>query len=282
MHVTQCNSISILGSGWLGQALARMLHQHARQVTCSARSPEAVARLAADGLHAVRCELTRNGFNAEASFLDSDCLVVCIPPGRSEDVETRHPAEIRALVQALRRAACRRVIFISSTSVYGSHGQVADEADPLPPDKASGRALRSAEHVLLAEDGLEVTVLRLAGLIGPGRQPGRFLAGKRQLKNGSAPVNLVHRDDVIRAVLLLLDNPRPGEVFNLAAPAHPIRKDYYTRAARALGLPPPEFEANTDSSWKIISSEKMITLLGFHFLYPDPTQVLEDEGEIFH
>lgn len=54
-------------------------------------------------------------------------------------------------------------------------------------------------------------------------------------------MNLVHQDDVIAAIQMLLKLPQGGHVYNLCAPIHPTKAEFYPPLARALGLEPPQF-----------------------------------------
>jgi hypothetical protein len=56
-----------------------------------------------------------------------------------------------------------------------------------------------------------------------------------------------------------------GEIFNAVAPFHPKRKTYYSEKALELNLLLPEFDESKPSVGKIISSEKVETVLGYHF-----------------
>jgi len=58
-------------------------------------------------------------------------------------------------------------------------------------------ALYRSEQLFHENTNFQTTVIRLAGLIGPGRNPARFFAGKTNIPNGNAPVNLIHLDDCI-------------------------------------------------------------------------------------
>ena len=87
--------------------------------------------------------------------------------------------------------------FISSTSVYGDVCGMVDE-DTLPsPETLSGEILVLAEKLFTSSNSFQTTVIRFGGLVGPGRDPGRFFAGKENISNGLAPVNLIHLDDCI-------------------------------------------------------------------------------------
>ncbi len=98
----------------------------------------------------------------------------------------------------------------------------------------SGRVLEELEDWLHNLPGTSVDILRLAGLVGPGRHPGRFFAGKTA-PDGEHGVNLVHLEDVIGAITLLLQAPKGGHIYNICAPAHPARNVFYPQMARLLG-----------------------------------------------
>ena len=61
------------------------------------------------------------------------------------------------------------------------------------------------------------------------------------MKGGSQGVNLVHQDDVIAAIQLLLKLPKGGHVYNLCAPRHPAKREFYPALAEQLHLEPPQF-----------------------------------------
>lgn len=261
--------IAIFGCGWLGKPLAQALLADDWQVRGSTRShtlPEQVSPyhidLQADSNPAIF-----------GDFFDVDIAILAFPPGRGPDVETRLPAQAQILAAALAESACRTVIFTSSTSVYPGCNARIDESYRGTPDKASGRALLAAEGILRSSPEFSCTVLRLGGLIGPGRCPGTFLAGKRNVRGGDCPVNLIHQADVIDIVRAVIAQGAWGQLFNAVADEHPLRREYYTEAARELGLPPPSFcESATD--WKIIDNARLKSELGYRFRYPNPATCL--------
>jgi nucleoside-diphosphate-sugar epimerase len=261
--------ISILGCGWLGIPLAEALVADSWSVRGSTRSSPLPP-----GIEPYHFDL-RAGSSPEifGDFFAADIAIIAFPPGRSPDVETRLPAQVAILAAAIAKSAIRHVIFASSTSVYPSCNQRIDESCNLPPDKASGRALIVAESALRSSPHFDCTVLRLAGLIGPGRCPGTFLAGKKDVCGGDCPVNLIHQADVIGIIREVIAQDAWGKLFNAVADEHPARREYYTEAARALGLSPPCFcESTTD--WKIIDNGRLKTELDFRFRFPNPTTCL--------
>ncbi|MEL7162571.1 MAG: NAD-dependent epimerase/dehydratase family protein, partial [Bacteroidota bacterium] len=149
----------------------------------------------------------------------------------------------------------QRIVFTSSTGVYGEQEGELTELSPRQPNTHSARAVVAAEN-WLQEHEERVSILRLAGLIGPERHPGNFYGGKqRPIPNGDAPVNLVHRDDVISAIRLDLAQPAPG-LYNVCAVAHPPKGEYYTAAARLLGRKIAGVQAGGKNA-KVILSERL-------------------------
>ena len=61
-----------------------------------------------------------------------------------------------------------RIIFTSSTSVYGDVEGVVKETTERRPVTASGKVLKELEDWLHNLPGTQVDILRLAGLVGPG------------------------------------------------------------------------------------------------------------------
>jgi len=146
------------------------------------------------------------------------------------------------LFGALDTAALRRVVFVSSSAVYGEHaGAWVDERTPADPPGFNGRILLQAEQ-WLAEQGLPATALRLAGLYGPGRTQllDRIRAGQAR-----APVdpphwsNRIHIDDAAAAVEHLLHRPQVEPVYlgcdDTPLPLHTL----YTHLANLQNAPVP-------------------------------------------
>lgn len=98
--------------------------------------------------------------------------------------------------------------------------------------------LKELEDWLHNLPGTSVDILRLAGLVGPSRHPGRFFAGK-SAPDGQHGVNLVHLRDVIAAIELLLQAPKGGRIYNICAPKHPARGVFIRRWPASLGFPSP-------------------------------------------
>ena len=87
-------------------------------------------------------------------------------------------------------------------------------------------------------------------------------------------MNLVHLDDVVDAIVLLLQTPKGGHVYNLCAPKHPSRDSFYPSVSKQLGLVPPTFVAEpVRASGKVIDGSKICHELGFEYSYDDPMKM---------
>jgi nucleoside-diphosphate-sugar epimerase len=176
-----------------------------------------------------------------------DAVVNCVAGDRKSIAQGA-----RDLSAAATLAGCRRIIHMSTMSVYGAAEGLVKE-DFLLERSAGwyGEAKRQAEMHMrdFAEKGGEVVVLRPGCVFGPGSElwvgrPGRWLKSGRLGDLGTAGdgwSNLVHVDDVCHAVVsaLQLDvvhgNP---PVFNLAAPDSPRWNEYFVDLAVAIGAVP--------------------------------------------
>ena len=141
--------------------------------------------------------------------------------------------------------------------------EVNENTDPQP-DSDSGKAIRSAELLLKNTTGFDTTILRFGGLIGPGRDPGRFFAGKSDIPNGDAPVNLIHLQDCIGITMQIIEHHTYGDIFNACSADHPDRASFYTAAALRSGLEKPAFIKEL-LSWKIVNSVLLEEKLKYRF-----------------
>lgn len=264
--------ISIIGSGWLGLPLLSALVEDGHQVTGTSRQEERLAKIEAAG--GVAVELSLPGQLPEELKHDPEVIIITLPPaGRrlGADAPKVYLKSMEVLALLLTAEKPPLVLYTSSTGVYGAVAGAVDETAAVNPNTHSGRAVVAAEK-WLEQKANNLIILRLAGLIGPGRHPGRFYGGRsRPVPQADAPVNLVHRDDVIAAIQLLLsrpqDLPAKQEIFNVCAAAHPAKGDFYAAAAAALGLEITG-RAPGGRDGKIISSAKL-RALGWRPVFDD-------------
>lgn len=267
--MNQTKSVSILGCGWLGFPLAQQLLALGYGVRGSTTSPEKLQGFKEAGISPFLLN-----FNANADwdtllpdFLVADFLVIAIPPGRTDERRLAFRQIFEVLEKVIIDAPIKQVVLISSTSIYGEHNTEVDEETLAQPTEPSGLLMLEIEQKI-ARMGKAYSLVRMAGLIGPGRHPGRFFAEKKGIPNGLAPVNLIHQVDAVNATLFIIENNQTG-IINACAPSHPSRADFYTLAAQKAGLVSPQFLLNL-TSWKQVNSTRLAKA-NFQFKYPDLT-----------
>jgi|GEM_PF-27124 len=270
--------ISIIGLGWLGEPLGLALHQQGYEILGSTTRISRLPILAQHPFYVSRLAVQTDQIIGDWEILtkDIDVLIINFPPRRIEAIESIYPQQINQIIQVT--PPTTKVIFVSSTAVYANNNGWVNETSLEPPTKASGKAVLAAETLLRAHFADNLTVLRLAGLIGPKRHPGKFLANKRQLKNPDVPVNLIHQVDCIALIQAIIENDCFGEIINGCADEHPLRKDYYTKAASVLGLTEPTFVDAEKGSYKLIDNAKSKELLNFSYTYSNPETIFSKEG----
>lgn len=275
-------NISILGCGWLGFPLAKSLLTKKYAVKGSTTSENKLTVLKKAGISAYQIQLEASQIfgDVEGFLKGTDVLVMDIPPGLrsaiSPSQEMTFVSKIKTLLPYIEKSGIQKVIFVSSTSVYGDHFPIVTitEADQPNPESESGKQLAVVETLLQSNTHFKTTVLRFGGLLGADRHPVKFLAGRTNIENPEAPVNLIQRTDCIGIIETIIEkglSPLEGvnwhwnQTFNAVAPQHPTRKAYYQKKAAHLNLPLPTFAEASPSKGKIISSEKVELIIRYPF-----------------
>lgn len=267
-------TVSILGCGWLGFPAAIHLLHEGITVKGSTTDPDKLSKLKSAGITPFLINITDRLECADCDlFWNSDILLLNIPPGRSKpDTFSRHTAQVNTVIRNVIKHGIDWVIYASSTSVYSKYGGLKDEkdTDPATTSSESGRTLLKCEELLLNRNEFDTTVIRFGGLYGYDRNPVKYLAGKKNLKEGNKPINLIHQDDCIRIIYEIMKQDSRNTIYNAVADDHPPRSEYYKSAAEHYGLEIPEFPDDTRSNYRIVSNEKLKRELDYQFLYPNP------------
>ncbi|WP_293894909.1 SDR family NAD(P)-dependent oxidoreductase [Flavobacterium sp.] len=259
--------ISILGCGWLGLPLAKSLLEKGFSVKGSTTSLEKISILENSGIKAFQIEVSELQIKGEMnSFLTtSEFLIIDIPPKLRSVSSENFVKKIQNLIPFIEKSKIEKVVFISSTSVYADNNSIITEATKPHPESESGKQLLEVENLLQSNASFKTTVIRFGGLIGDDRHPIHFLAGRKNLENSEAAINLIHQTDCIGIIQTIIEQNCFGETFNAVAPFHPARKIYYTQKALELHLALPEFDQTKISVGKTVLSDKIETVLKYKF-----------------
>jgi nucleoside-diphosphate-sugar epimerase len=241
----------VIGFGWLGKPLALELKNKGYNVFASSRDVEKMNTMQNEGILPWQYD-ANNTNNFPEWFNALDIIVFNLPPSNVDD----YPRVLEEIA-ANAPEKCR-IIFTSSTGVYINNEGTINEGSNLDLEHPVTQAEKALEN-----SGKNFIILRLAGLIGGERHPIKHLSGKT-VENGSQVVNLVNRNDVIRAIIHLIKSEKTNVIFNVCYPEHPSRAAYYTRSAISRDLAPPTFLKSVGTG-KIVSSEKLEKELNFTF-----------------
>jgi nucleoside-diphosphate-sugar epimerase len=261
--------ISLLGCGWLGFPLAKRLISNGFPVMATTATPAKLKLFEAEGIDPFLVQFSRAVQICDLKkFLNADTLIITIPPGRLDPQGFDNYSQMVDFVcNDVPNSNISHLILVSSTSVYADNNATVNEFSAVLPNSESGKLLAETETRLQGL-ALNFISLRLAGLIGPGRMPGKFFAGKSLVPNGLAPVNLIHLNDAIGIILCLIDRPYMSGIFNGCAPTHPTREEFYTLAAEVECLQKPTFKPER-TSWKTVSGTRTANDLNYSFEIPD-------------
>lgn len=280
----KATSVGIIGCGWLGKPLAASLLDQGVSVLATSSQQANVDKLNQQGISAQQLLLPANieELNQHEIFAQQ-CLVIAVTP-QFKKGQADYAIKIAQLVDAAKkRGIVQQIILLSSTAVYQGLEGLVDENTNLNLDELSSvesgsvrlgslgktQVLNMAEQAVLNFNS-KGCVLRLAGLVGPDRHPGKFLLAKRTLTNSTAPVNLIHQQDAVGLIMALLTTESSQGVFNGVSDTHVTKALYYQTAAKSLGLELPSFSAdNTLDSTRIVNGNKAKKHLDYSFIYPD-------------
>lgn len=257
-------TISILGCGWYGLPLAKRLISSQYAVKGSTTNQEKITILKEAGIEPYVVSFESEIANFDPEFFHSKILIISIPPGRNTGNQETYPDKIKSIAEAAGRTDIAHVIFISSTSVYGDNNEQVTESTAPAPQTPSGKAILAAENILLNQTNFKTTIIRFAGLIGPGRDPARFFGGKTDIPNGLAPVNLIHLNDCLELTVAVIEQKAYNIIINAVTPDHPSKQVFYKKSAVRSGLPLPIFTDEL-TTWKTVATNQIPSALKYDY-----------------
>ena len=261
--------IGVIGCGWLGLPLAIELVSTGYYLKGSTTTREKLTTLSSHQIDPFLVQLNRALMGDDLkTFFNVDLLIINIPPKRNQSLANDYLDKMSNIATAIKGSSISKIIFVSSTSVYPEDKMVVTEETAIDINSSSAISLYNAEEIFRNLENVETTVIRMAGLIGPNRHPGRFFAGKENIPNGLAPVNLIHLDDCIGIIQMVIEKEIWGETFNGATPSHPAKAEFYDLAANQFNQTSAKF-ISEEKEFKIVSSEKLIEKYSYQFKIPN-------------
>ncbi|MFG1376453.1 NAD-dependent epimerase/dehydratase family protein [Xanthobacter autotrophicus] len=285
-------TLAALGFGYCASHLVADGTAPFSRMVGTARTPERLAALPA-GVAPFLFDGESLSDDLAVALAATDLIVASAPP------DARGDPILRCAGKVLEAGRLGQVVYLTTLGVYGDHGGGwVDET--TPPRAGSPRLERrlAAEQEWFAfgqKRGIPVSVLRLAGIYGPGRNALEQLraGAARRIDKPGQVFNRIHVADIARTIRAVVARRFDG-ILNVTddLPAPP--GDPLAHAAALLGLPvPPAIpfdEAARDMSpmaltfWaanKRVANHRLKAELGVSLAYPtyrEGLAALHDSG----
>lgn len=276
--------VIIIGCGDIGKRFATIAAQNGfDQLYGTTRTPEHTDNLSALGITPILANLDDPTSLGAIPTADAVLLYFVPPPGGG--VHDSRARNFCHALSAMPRPA--KIIYISTTAVYGDNGdELITELTPPAPGTSRGQRRLDAEATFQhfgKEHHVPVTILRVAGIYGPGRLPLQQLRSNHPvlIPAEAKPTNRIHADDLANICLAAVERGGDQAIYNVCDGHHGTLSEYFTAAAALLGFPPPP-QITLAEAHKVmtplmltyvreghrISNRKIIDELGITLTYP--------------
>jgi nucleoside-diphosphate-sugar epimerase len=267
----------IAGCGDLGMRVARRVLQNPINRVWGLRRTRPEAPEGLPGLTWFEADLAQPETMKNLPTGITHILFSAAPNARTEsDYRAVYFDGLRNVVQNAYSSALKRVLFVSSTAVYGEHGaEWVNEDTPVNPKNFNGRVLLETEQWLSTfgrEHALTTLSLRLSGIYGPGRTA---LLEKLKLGQVGAPSsaahwsNRVHVDDAAAAVVHLMEFEHPQSTYLITDSTPLSMRTLYEALAQQVGGPVPTVSESPAFVGSKRLSNARLRETGFIFQWPD-------------
>ncbi|MBC2604200.1 NAD-dependent epimerase/dehydratase family protein [Puniceicoccus vermicola] len=242
----------ILGCGYVGSAVARQWMAEGVEVWGVSRNAETLSQIQGEGFHPVVAEVDDVEWHDQVPA-EPDFVLNCVSSAALgiEGYRKSYLGGNESLLRWARNRKPGKVIYTGSTAVYPfTDGREVWEDDAGGDLSDTGEVVLESEKMLLedAELGPRASVLRLAGIYGPGRH---HLLDQVQKSSGVLPgrgdyyLNLIFLDDIVSAVMAVFASGKSGgRVYNLADGNSPTKEEMVAWLADRIGCPVPVFDPN--------------------------------------
>lgn len=253
--------LAILGLGWVGQVAAIELKNRGFSLWGTVSTYEKAKKMQSEGIFAYVLRLPDP--DAEFPGPTPTYMIYTLPPRGGQE---RSEQMIRDAMRMAEAASVQGAIYLSSTSVYGAADGWVDESDAEEvTSRHSGVMMKRLEDQW-STASFPTTILRLGGLYGPGRSPGRFMRN-RKISSPNQYVNMTAQKDVVKAIGRVLERELWGKTMNIISNNYQTRREFY-----GAQLGQAEFGEASDTDGKRVSTARARKWLGTDFLAPEPPE----------
>ena len=268
--------VAIVGCGYVGTATAKHLRGKS-DCTVTATTTTATRVVELEGVAQRVAVLKGNDKDAMRAVLqEQDAVMLCVGAPNPHAYRESYLDTATTLVAVLQQIpTIKQVIYTGTYSVYGDRqGELVNEESPVAPANPNGEILAETEQVLLAASSpnLQVCILRLGGIYGPGRELVKIFrgwAGSTRPGRGEDVTNWVHRDDVVGGLTFALENRLQG-IYNLVGDVSLSSGELLDRIFEANNLPKVSWDGSPSvRPYNASVSNQKIKAAGYQFVYPE-------------
>lgn len=277
MKTLKDSRILIVGCGYVGSAVGKQLASRGANVVGTTTRPDRADEIRGCGIDPVVLDVNDADSVCDAAS-GCEAIYLCVGAGRTRPYEEIYLPAARSVVAALSAERVRRVIYTSSTGVYGQDdGSWVNEDSETNPGTDNGKVLVEAERILL-DHGSEaiacgrttVSVVRLGGIYGPGRELTNFVgrAAGTMRSDGDGYVNLVHLEDICSVMVGLLEIDHHG-ILNMTDDAPVTRREFYDTILAKHEKPGVDWTCgDAQGLGKRVSNQRVKALLNLKLNHP--------------
>jgi dTDP-4-dehydrorhamnose reductase len=257
-------SLVIFGAGYTARFVLPLVERHYSLVLATSREPDRhLSHIQPD--RRIRFDLVQQ-VTWKNIPMDAD-LLWCFPA---------EPPDLVQEFAAAMNVASRRLVVLGSTSAYptSSSEYPPPWIDETAPIDLTQPRVRSEEHL---RTHCAATVLRVAGIYGPGRSPIDWIR-KGRVGSSRKYVNLIHVEDLASVCLTALDRGIPSEVYNVSDGTPRTWTEICRRARDRWGIQSAARSDEDVPSGKRIANGKLLAMLQSgqqHLRYPDLWSALD-------
>ena len=286
------------GTGFIGHVLCRELLARDYELTVFSRQPPETVKSSCGRVEAVSdLQQLRShpGYDAVINLAGEGIADKRWSETRKQELRDSRIGVTETLVEVIRSWERAPEVLVSGSAVgfYGDQGDATVTEDTSPNDEFTHRLCRDWENAAkpLADDGVRVCFSRTGVVAGPGGGflermilPFKLGLGGR-LGSGTQYMPWIHRDDVVGALIWMMENPNASGPFNVVSP-NPATNAEFTRTLGKVLHRPTLFPAPApvlkvalgEMARLLLTGQKAIperlTQEKFEFRYPDLERAL--------
>ena len=239
----------IVGCGFLGKYLAKLLVRAEQHPLCIVKSESSQSSLFSNGYQALTADLDDHLLGKNLPALAGSQIYYLAPPSNNDAEDHR----IDNFLQQCKSSPPNRFVYISTSGVYGDcKGQIVTEESPLAPlsERAKRRVYAEASLISFCNQyQCEYIILRVGGIYGAERLPIHRLKDITVIDPSEAPSsNRIHVSDLAKICHIAMNADIKNEIFNVSDGHSTTMTDYYfqiadlANQARPISIPLSEAE----------------------------------------